>query len=567
MVSIAPVYRWLLEMKCFYCQKETAEKKKEDVTHLLLDGFKGGKIILPQDLEQTFLTKYANDCQNGNILYIVERRTPVFSYFFDFDIYQNYDLINEEGIYKEVQSVLQVFYPEEEASFFDLVITASPTKQGTKEGLASNCNKYGRHGIAPNINVNSYQALLIREAAIIRLSRKFPRDAVNGNTWASIFDDCVYTNNGLRMIFSDKTETCQSCKYTPSQECNSCHGYPTSAAKRIYTIHMYIGEGGNDEEIVKVLKCNHDSSVKICTIRRFTPLCEGWHQPKTCAMPKISGNSVEVTTQSGVIKEFKEDYLGMKNMKNSLPVSRPQWNLLQKCVNDLPVDQYNHVKIRDVVAGNRNKKNKVPSYFKVIVKNEGSNYCMNVKREHRKNSVWFLVEESGIRQKCFCRCTGPEALVGREWGLCKLFVSSSFPISREVKEVLFPGSQSSLVTPYQDKTLFTENSLSRVPRINSATNKFPEPQQQLYTTILGCLTGQLRILRQEDAQPGPERVYKLNKTVTRDRTSSGRDTNRDNKKNDSALLRGNKESKRRKTNLTNRKQPLNEDIIMAEGDG
>ena len=55
---------------------------KRPVTHLLLDG---GKIHIRDGMEEQFLVQYAKAVHNGNALYLVETKTPIYKFMMDLD--------------------------------------------------------------------------------------------------------------------------------------------------------------------------------------------------------------------------------------------------------------------------------------------------------------------------------------------------------------------------------------------------------------------------------------------------------------------------------------------------
>ena len=72
---------------------------------------------------------------------------------------------------------------------------------------------------------------------------------------------------------------------------------------------------------------------------------------------------------------------------------------------------------------------------KYYVARTDSTFCMNIARNHCSNTIYFLINEYGIYQKCFCQCP---TTVGRRFGLCKEYSSKIRPLKSELQALLFP---------------------------------------------------------------------------------------------------------------------------------
>jgi hypothetical protein len=66
--------------------------------------------------------------------------------------------------------------------------------------------------------------------------------------------------------------------------------------------------------------------------------------------------------------------------------------------------------------------------------NINGNYCQNIKGEHKTNGVYFVIGQTGLRQKCFCRC---DTTAGRINGKCSDFKSETVMLPDDVAELLF----------------------------------------------------------------------------------------------------------------------------------
>ena len=83
--------------------------KKDDrpkgLTHTLLDGWKGGKVNIPDDKRNDFCTAYARDVTMGNTLFVNELRGHYFKMFLDLDIMHDQMLSDEE-----IQKLMSIVY-------------------------------------------------------------------------------------------------------------------------------------------------------------------------------------------------------------------------------------------------------------------------------------------------------------------------------------------------------------------------------------------------------------------------------------------------------------------------
>lgn len=109
-----------------------------------------------------------------------------------------------------VQSTLKEFFPGLERknpkAYTVLVCMTLPKKLKSSGGYGE-----GVHLVFPYIEVNSEQALNIREMMVYRLQADFARP--EENDWRKVFDEGVYAEAGgaLRMLGSRKADRCKKC--------------------------------------------------------------------------------------------------------------------------------------------------------------------------------------------------------------------------------------------------------------------------------------------------------------------------------------------------------------------
>jgi len=69
-----------------------------------------------------------------------------------------------------------------------------------------------------------------------------------------------------------------------------------------------------------------------------------------------------------------------------------------------------------------------------IVKTQ-SRYCLNNGKEHKRQNIYFQILQSGLVQKCLCKCRG---VSGQKKMECSKFRSQKFKLSEELFGILFP---------------------------------------------------------------------------------------------------------------------------------
>ena len=156
---------------------------KTGVTHLLLDG---GTL----SAKEGFYEDYIADLNNGERLFVVEKKTNQFRFFVDLDYTTNDDTqIDFVKVVSEISKIVQVGHC--------VLAKASPRK--TPKGT-----KYGLHVVWPESVVTKQLANGIR----MKILDEF------GPEWEKIIDASVYSGSGLRMIWSYKNEE-GSTPYVP----------------------------------------------------------------------------------------------------------------------------------------------------------------------------------------------------------------------------------------------------------------------------------------------------------------------------------------------------------------
>lgn len=455
-----------------------------EATHTLLDG---GMLHVPMSAQELFHELLAGDLDKGINNFVVEYRTPLFRMFADLDILEENPLTNKQ-LYEwltEIQSVMvdlfgKAFPNNPKNDKLIVVVCKSPDKP--REKNKQTFTKTGIHLIWPNVIVNSEKALFVRSAWIQRFETKFGLRHAS-NIWEDVFDRSVYEKNGLRMIGSSKLEYCPSCNGKPSKtmacpisQCDGTTGkYDAQSVYRVYDVLDRMGKSGK-QGLAKHQK-DPASEYYRCTkmVKRNNPGTRHerrfitYNEFKTTSIrAKSEASSTPIEKPSWFDDSFFQDEIdnhkalfkptpnerkvrrgllstAMENINGAvregiaklprLPKNDSRVAAIQQWLknHDLPEgyrlpDVYRNTEVIDVTM---RMGEKYPYFF---VRTD-SLFCFNKGGEHSHNNIYFLINERGMYQKCFCQC---ETTEGRKFGLCRDYKSSPYTLPNNVLKELYP---------------------------------------------------------------------------------------------------------------------------------
>jgi hypothetical protein len=187
------LHQWLTNMKLYHFSKLRSK------SHMVMSiGDKPAMFLdIPDNLNDEFLSRYADAIDSGEHLYLMEYSTrfEYFNFFVDFDYVDRQEL-SQSKILEYVLTIQQIVkkYIKDNDSNADVYVSACIDK-------CSNGFKSGLHLKFPNFMVNSQTALEI----IAKCEEEFYMldDTID---WDLVFDKCVYGDDcGIRMIYSRKT--------------------------------------------------------------------------------------------------------------------------------------------------------------------------------------------------------------------------------------------------------------------------------------------------------------------------------------------------------------------------
>lgn len=436
-----------------------------EISHLLMDGAVGGSLCIPATRNTEFLRLFADEVRTGTRMYICEQRTPVFKFYFDLDIkrkevslvssssdvpsshlptfVQNLDTVSLDAMItqycKDMQETLRLFFPEG---------NAEETKEGKDKFRMIVCRRenvllsnepkqlgIGVHVIMPHLLVNSHQALVMRGAAVFRFKEMYgTMDSVQ-NSWEDIVDEAVYVGSGLRMLGTRKMVKCRNCKNDALKKevCNSCMGSGKEDVGRIYKPwKVFSGSGKEDQTELRKLQTILEYQMDVCSIRVFEhPETPGWKTYAGCPSATFDNeNVVEMEVDGKKVRTFKEDMEVLNKIRKKiiLPYDEAKHKAIEIYIRQMINPVYAKLTVDHIFTNDK------CTWFIVNVRGDNDRYCMNVNREHKNNHVYFLVKEDGIYQKCYCRCN---EMKGRQYGLCKDYVSKKYTITTRLKSLFF----------------------------------------------------------------------------------------------------------------------------------
>jgi len=372
------LYSWCSEHNYF---EKTADRFT--LSHLLYDGYKGGKLYIPKDKEYDFLKMYAKEVDKETPLYFVETRPKVFKFMMDIDMSDNHYWDNEEIYYlcDNVNKIIHEFFDESGP-----VICCTSPQKVKADGVHT-----GIHLIWPNLVTNSEIALTIRRGLIQKLKES---DIKIDKLWEDVIDETIYTRNGYRMIFSDKMSKDKESgkKIIENRKLELLFVVQNSDINKIYTERL-----NNDTKAL----CLETSIRYIIDTPPMKINIPDWLEEDSIVIKEGRGGV------SGTVVTSFEHSLIEKFMRKNLPTQFARGIVKNVC--------------------------RYPDGNLLIKTN--SRYCMNIERNHNSCGIFFFGSPYGMYQKCLCSCN---TLEGRKHGYCKDYTSEIYKWEDELKYILFP---------------------------------------------------------------------------------------------------------------------------------
>lgn len=391
--------------KFCYVDNKFAEKTDlvPEPTHFLLNG---GKLYVPDDKYDQFLSVYASSIEAGESLFIVERKSlPVFNLCAEFDIHEKNPLDRDKlwKIVKEVQACVREFF----GGSLAVVSTVEP-KHAKFSGTETLCIQTGLH-FNWKIPVTLEIANSFRVFACQKLNVTCPLK----ENWKIIFDPALYKGNGLRLLGSHKAIACKKCKSERDRHpkspppCDNCQSSGYIDMGRPYFLFAIVDENGEDTKAWD----NFPVLIKRVTIR--CPLTT----PPIC--PKITTTFVDEEVNQ--IQKLTDNTVGntiikVRHMDDDIDEEKKQ-ALKTLIMSILPSE--NH--ITKIVYDD----SKMTYYV-----DTDCHFCLNKYDFHASSTIWFRVNPWGVSQSCFCKKT-------YIWGPCVKFCSNYKELSDSERNTIF----------------------------------------------------------------------------------------------------------------------------------
>lgn len=354
--------------------KMVTDSAKRDVTHFMFDG---GKLDISDDHE-TFQIMYSKYIKFKNC--IVERKTEFFKFFVDFDILSE-EIINLEEYVILIQNTLSNLYKNE--SLVCIVTGADKYKQISKnEKLYF---KQGFHLHWPGIIVDKTTALAIRKNLIVNLTNVFGKNEKHYDSWEKIIDRCVYENNGLRLVGSDKCIISDGIK---------------NYEERIYILKDVYFETKRNQSLFDLYDNDIFQLVKNTSIR----------SDARC-----------ITEVQGLCEYIETEESTESNCGNLITLSRNSQE--HKAIEKFFKVHAVGYRVEDIRAISQ-----VKDKCMYLI-NSKSKWCQNKQGFHSNNHIYFKLSPSGLYQKCMSENHGIH-------GPCREFQSTCVHITTSLESAL-----------------------------------------------------------------------------------------------------------------------------------
>lgn len=387
--------RWLYTNKCFLTRDSELE-----ITHISMDG---GRLHIPGHLISEFVTNYSKGLIAGERYYICETVSKVIKLYVDFDYIAD-DPVDEIMI-TNISRLLRNATNQIFGKHYDFIICTNEPKHVQKN--KKKCCKSGIHIIWKDLYVTPDNAKRFSMFLRTLFEKELP-----GPNWTDIIDTGVFSA-GLRMVGSRKIVT---KKRRVKQSSGSSVDSESPTANDMEVIK--VDEGRAYIPFMEVVSSGveklEEEELSHYGLRGLRDIIS-----RTMIRTYNNERSIEPDGQLPELDDVK------KKIKS--PEDPKVWNRVEAFIRYQTITQWDSPLVY--------LKQFTPRMY--IAKIE-SMYCLNVQREHNQCGIYFQITESGLYQRCYCRC---DTVDGRLDGMCKNYKSAPFPIPIEVMKMLFPDNQ------------------------------------------------------------------------------------------------------------------------------
>ena len=373
-------------------------------------------------------------------------------------------------------NTVKTFYSDSTpADTFEVLLLAAPAKGVSGADKKWPCQKVGLHPIFYNLNVTVEMGLLMRASCIAELRRLLGARESPRNSWEDAIDRCVFDQNGLRMVFSMKGS---KCKCRSRKGCGSCVS-GTVTEKRAYTLMDVLDSSGTRKEslfnsmqvtipaipldenapVEKGLWERATRLVRLASVRtvKDTPVTPGFVRP--AGAPSDSTKASTAKAQKQHVRDvmgfqrsdppFAEDDRASSKLPMNELARGELFDMIQAFIHSAK-DVYSKVEVSKITHSEDRR------VFFCKVRGFGSSYCLNVRRDHNQNTIYFMINEEGVHQMCFSRKEKPvNGQCASACGKWKCFLRG---LTEELKHALF-DSHKSAATRFEENRMRATSSL------------------------------------------------------------------------------------------------------------
>jgi hypothetical protein len=415
--------RFLSTNDCFVSVQQCAE-----ITHVLMNGERGGRVRIPDELIEQFFEAYAADLQTRVSLFVVERRSAVFKMHFDFDYKGQLDDVALSRVAETIHLTVADYYELGSASCSVANSLATAVACVSQRG-GSRCSS-NLHVIFPFLAVRQETALRLQALAVERCSRLCEGSLADVD-FSTALDSCVLNGSGYRMLGSDKCKAC-SCREGGSWSraiCASCQGKGYLAEGKVYVPWRCFPSSSDD--LLRLLQTNEAYAAKMCSIRL----------PRGAAPASVPRPPLRQSSLGALQARPGEPVRRQRGAPSgSSPYARGGLGAYERA--QLP-EEVSALILQEVRAYHSAYASlEVKSVLSVLsgetylvkVKGAGSRFCLNKGSEHTSQCVYFVLSAAGLACKCYSR-----KAVQRLDGLCQDFIGHRQPLPQALR-ALFSGS-------------------------------------------------------------------------------------------------------------------------------
>lgn len=461
------LHQWLKKMDVAI--NKWSVNKSATATHVTMNN---GTFFIDWPNEANFLKWYAVAVSLNKQVWFVEQLTPILRLFVDLDFLQMAGLPERhmEATAHVVQKTVAKFYDLTETDGMVSVVrfTGEESKVPSKDALRSivcttsykyinakdgkpEMVKTGVHILWPHLFVSRDDALDIRESILVALEMAFGKRVHPNNSWQDVVDASVYGSgnagtkgSGLRMLGSRKSDACGTCKGSKKvkegngkADCKTCSGNGRMDTGRPYFPLCVLNSTGQrdhlNEEFYRqdMHRLILDTKVRTRLEQRpqFPTFKVPEHAPRHLAtgQKRKRATAADKDAQAGIVKV--QDLKLKSSTKNEISNSSDEWDLLQTLIRGCGNGIYSSITLSKVTTDTKF------SQFLVHVSGEMCRYCHNIGREHNSNRIYFVIDASGIQQRC--HDAAEELGEEMKYGLCKNYEGRMGDIPQPLVHRLF----------------------------------------------------------------------------------------------------------------------------------